>query len=83
LKVCLLESEISIKLSVRPLGLDDYSAIERYANVESTTELPLGEVDAWMRGHDGKVICRICKKPITVKRHQYWQGLPKVHQSVG
>lgn len=83
LRVQLLESEISIRMSVRPLGLDDFSEIERSVTVESTTELPLGEVDAWLREHDGKLNCRICGKLIQVRRYQYWEGLPQVHRECG
>ena len=74
---------LDLKLAFRPPGAGDAALVEYTVALESTVELPPGPIDAWFQEQNGKCICRICKKPITVNRHHYWHGLPKVHRECG
>lgn len=74
---------LDIKLAFRPPGAGDAALVEHTVSLESKVELPPGPVDAWFQEQKDKCVCRICKQPITVNRHHYWHGLPKVHRECG
>ncbi len=80
LRVLLVGADkLVIRMALVPPGVDPGVCAEHAVSIEAEAELPPSEVDAWLRQHQGTVRCKICGKPIAVKRHHYWNGLPEHH----
>lgn len=80
LRVCLVdENTMKISLALRPPGVAEDEFVEHAVRVETVAELPAGEIDAWMKEHEGKCICGVCGTVIPILRRHYWRGLPKFH----
>lgn len=69
-----------IRLAFRPPGVSADKTVEHAVLVETEARFPQGKIDAWLERQNGKRKCKLCGKPIEVKRHHFWQGLPKTHR---
>lgn len=81
LRVQLVDSEtMIIRLGFRPPGVGIEDSVEHAVHLETEAPFPAGKIDAWLERHQSKLKCKLCGKPIPVKRHHYWQGLPTTHR---